>query len=407
MTDMPKAGEFVAQPAFEAPQRVAPRCTSRPPKLRGRLMSVPNPPGGMQTDSEEPSFRSAPTALYRFFDADGRLLYVGITKDLQTRFATHARTKHGSWWPLVARRTVEWFSDRPTASRAEICAIKSEDPAYNQSHTPSPHLVSETGGQHISLRDLGSFEWLTFGETARRIVKEGFSASMSRNRLMYLAENDPQWPVPRSEWRYIANAWLFPWELVAAYFREDPATPVLSWAGHLRSEQPSVVTFTSGAALLVGVGLLPRMTNEGVRVASTSSDWPFGEGRAHQYWRLGNVQAMAAEPFLEFFQHRVKKPQGQRPSGLAQVQFAEKQSFRGETLLRLVEAHFGSAQFTQADLIALGQYRAAAVARNIKALVEHDRLVVVGSRPNGGRGGRPHALYAVVPVTPVTVGGAR
>ena len=75
---------------------------------------------------------TGPTALYRLFDADDRLLYIGITLDPAQRFREHRRTQ--PWWPDVARRVVEWL---PVAGReAEYCeraAIAAEGPMRNRS----------------------------------------------------------------------------------------------------------------------------------------------------------------------------------------------------------------------------------------------------------------------------------
>lgn len=70
-----------------------------------------------------------PTALYRLFDADGALLYIGISGDLKARFARHAAVK--SWWPHVARKTVEWHLTRAEAAEAELKAITAEHPQHN------------------------------------------------------------------------------------------------------------------------------------------------------------------------------------------------------------------------------------------------------------------------------------
>ncbi|MFG2372596.1 GIY-YIG nuclease family protein [Streptomyces sp. NPDC048504] len=75
-----------------------------------------------------------PTALYRFFDADGALLYVGITADLEKRWSGHQSNK--AWWPDVAEKTVKWHADRSSALSAELEAIRSEAPRYNVAGSP-------------------------------------------------------------------------------------------------------------------------------------------------------------------------------------------------------------------------------------------------------------------------------
>lgn len=70
------------------------------------------------------------TALYRAFDANDKLLYVGITDGVETRFKVHQ--KNAEWWPLMVRRDIEWFDTRRDAMRAEAAAIVGEGPLYNK-----------------------------------------------------------------------------------------------------------------------------------------------------------------------------------------------------------------------------------------------------------------------------------
>ncbi|MEU3282892.1 type II toxin-antitoxin system Phd/YefM family antitoxin [Streptomyces antibioticus] len=69
------------------------------------------------------------TALYRLFDANGALLYVGISTQPDTRWTQHASDK--PWWPLVQCRKVEWHPDRTAAEAAEREAVRTEEPLYN------------------------------------------------------------------------------------------------------------------------------------------------------------------------------------------------------------------------------------------------------------------------------------
>jgi predicted GIY-YIG superfamily endonuclease len=70
------------------------------------------------------------TALYRLYDAQDTLLYVGISGNPPERWNTH-RADHG-WWPSVARKTVEWFDTRRDAARAEAIAVRAEAPIHNK-----------------------------------------------------------------------------------------------------------------------------------------------------------------------------------------------------------------------------------------------------------------------------------
>ncbi|MET9222403.1 GIY-YIG nuclease family protein [Streptomyces sp. NPDC003300] len=77
------------------------------------------------------NIHTAPTALYRLFDTEGRLLYVGITNMPNVRFDAH-RMK--AWWKQVARRELVWFDNRQEAGWAEVRAIRAERPMHNRMH---------------------------------------------------------------------------------------------------------------------------------------------------------------------------------------------------------------------------------------------------------------------------------
>ncbi|MFE9448308.1 GIY-YIG nuclease family protein [Streptomyces sp. NPDC006739] len=76
------------------------------------------------------------TALYRAFDADGALLYVGITDSPTVRFKQHQTT--AEWWPLMVLREVEWLNTRSEAEQTEAKAIKAEAPKFNRSTGHGP-----------------------------------------------------------------------------------------------------------------------------------------------------------------------------------------------------------------------------------------------------------------------------
>lgn len=75
------------------------------------------------------------TALYRYFDANGDLLYIGISNDPDFRWKAHLyESRRGDWPKEAVRRTVEWHDSRPLALAAEEGAIKAERPRYNEKH---------------------------------------------------------------------------------------------------------------------------------------------------------------------------------------------------------------------------------------------------------------------------------
>jgi hypothetical protein len=79
----------------------------------------------------KPSTHSKPHVVYRCYDVEDRLIYVGMTSlAWANRFRTHQHRN-----PRVAeqtrRVTFEQHPDRPSAARAESIAIDTEAPLLN------------------------------------------------------------------------------------------------------------------------------------------------------------------------------------------------------------------------------------------------------------------------------------
>lgn len=77
-----------------------------------------------------------PHVLYRFYDEDGSLLYIGITLDLPARMRAHRGDK--PWWTEVYRIEIEHFDSRPEVDRAERESILNERPKYNVMYNKAP-----------------------------------------------------------------------------------------------------------------------------------------------------------------------------------------------------------------------------------------------------------------------------
>lgn len=86
-----------------------------------------------------------PTTLYRLFDEDNRLLYVGISASRlgARRFGQHSQKKE--WWQEIATATLEHYASREVALDKERDAIRSESPIHNIQSNPKrgkePHPV--------------------------------------------------------------------------------------------------------------------------------------------------------------------------------------------------------------------------------------------------------------------------
>lgn len=74
------------------------------------------------------NFRKKMTQLYRHFDENEVLLYVGISKNAIIRLIAHEKSK---WFEKISIITIENFKTREMAERAERRAIKKENPLFN------------------------------------------------------------------------------------------------------------------------------------------------------------------------------------------------------------------------------------------------------------------------------------
>lgn len=89
------------------------------------------------------------TTLYRYFDSEGQLLYVGITKNPFDRQSHHALNQ--PWWYEVSAAKFEHFEKRSFALMEEQFVIGTELPRYNKQGPVlpvnlRPHLMGLIAG---------------------------------------------------------------------------------------------------------------------------------------------------------------------------------------------------------------------------------------------------------------------
>ena len=68
-------------------------------------------------------------ALYRFYDAQEGLLYVGVSRDHWRRRKQHSVSQ--PWYPLVRHQAITWYDSEDAAYAAEAIAIREEAPRFN------------------------------------------------------------------------------------------------------------------------------------------------------------------------------------------------------------------------------------------------------------------------------------
>lgn len=94
-------------------------------------------PGATDTDLFEWTH-----VLYRLFNSGGDLIYVGITKDIRSRFRQHSH--ESPWWREVADCRTEFHPDRRTLELVEKAEIATLRPRYNKRGNPDVENVRPT-----------------------------------------------------------------------------------------------------------------------------------------------------------------------------------------------------------------------------------------------------------------------
>lgn len=102
------------------------------------------------------------TTLYRMYDRDDTLLYVGVSLNVTARLTKHSSR---SFWDSVERIELRHFDERQDALDAETLAIATEHPVFNLSRPHiRPHFPNGTvefvdcvvcGRQNVDDRDAG------------------------------------------------------------------------------------------------------------------------------------------------------------------------------------------------------------------------------------------------------------
>ena len=67
--------------------------------------------------------------LYRYFDKNRTLLYIGMTNNFDQREASHRR--YAKWWKSAGTKTIKKYRNQKCAEQAEIDAIAKESPMFN------------------------------------------------------------------------------------------------------------------------------------------------------------------------------------------------------------------------------------------------------------------------------------
>ena len=117
--------------------------------------------------------KERPHVVYRLRDADGRLLYVGMTSKVMGRMGEHAHDK--PWFELVARIDVEHYANGAEAASAEALAIVAEMPVHNADPYMKKERVSIPTDPHQALAEATA----DLNEQTLEVIRLGREAGMS------------------------------------------------------------------------------------------------------------------------------------------------------------------------------------------------------------------------------------
>lgn len=117
--------------------------------------------------------------LYRFYNAAGELLYIGLTTRLPQRFRDHRQSKE--WWSQVARIELQHYETHGELVAAEVNAIRQEHPRHNVANTTNGRRRREP--PTVPLWAVRQVTGITVEELQTRI-REAAGVHISVNKLL-------------------------------------------------------------------------------------------------------------------------------------------------------------------------------------------------------------------------------
>ena len=151
---------------------------------------------------------SGDCALYRYFDAEQVLLYVGISGELAVREQAHV--DRSEWMNFAASSTIERHETPEEVRGAESEAIKAEHPIFNKHHNNTPAAKARL---RAYLEQVGRLDLLQPG--ARMIMRPARTsadpwlspADQARKEAYKRGEPVELWPGGPSRTKRTATNW--------------------------------------------------------------------------------------------------------------------------------------------------------------------------------------------------------
>ena len=122
--------------------------------------------------------------LYRHWDAEERLLYVGISLSAVGRLSQHRKT--ALWYERIAKVTIENFNSREELEAAEKEAIKREKPLHNIKHAAKIRI--QQGGDEFDYSDEFKLDIYNLHEDEFQIeMSDAFHISVEQRKKLGIA----------------------------------------------------------------------------------------------------------------------------------------------------------------------------------------------------------------------------
>lgn len=104
------------------------------------------------------SLKDRPHFVYRIFDKDDQLLYIGCTREVESRISMHRQLSSAlpASWEIAQRMsyyTTEEFPNSTKGFLAERQAIESETPLLNLQH--NKRRFKKINGRYVTLENAG------------------------------------------------------------------------------------------------------------------------------------------------------------------------------------------------------------------------------------------------------------
>jgi predicted GIY-YIG superfamily endonuclease len=131
-----------------------------------------------------------PHHMYRLFDADQRLLYVGVTRDLCRRLREHR--KAAPWWADVASATTEVYPNWFAVRQAERATIADENPKHNRdralrdtdhSARSARRVTKQKGYRALPETPVDLHGYLSVPDSARKSPQPALRARITHARM--------------------------------------------------------------------------------------------------------------------------------------------------------------------------------------------------------------------------------